>query len=133
MNKISRPLFYALVVLVVLTVIGVVIASGAFNSGHGPTLMFFDEDMSDSALGWMIAVPIMVMVGVIVAAVMAGVAVVTAMALAFAAIMVVLVLLVAITPIVVFLALPFLAIYGLVKLFQRDQRQITRLSQSVPQ
>ena len=132
MNKISRPVFYTIVTLVVLALIGVVLASGAFNLGHGPTFMFFDDDLSDSALGWMIAIPVMVLVGVIVTGVMVGVAVVTAMALAFAAVMVVLVLVMTVAPIVVFLALPFLAIYGLVKLFQRDHRQLARLSQTMP-
>ena len=128
MNKISRPLFYSLIALVVVAIIGVVIASGVISTGHGPTLMFFDDDLSDSALGWMIAVPIMVIVGIAVVAVLAGVAVITALALAFAAVMVVLALIVAFTPFAVVLALPVLALYGLVKLFQRDQRKMTQLS-----
>lgn len=126
MNKISRPLFFAIIVLVVLAIIGAVIASGTF--GHGPTLVMFDEDLSDSALGWMIAVPVMVLVGVLVTAVLAGVAVITAIALAFAAVMVVLALLIAFTPFAIFLALPVLAVYGLVKLFQRDQRKMTPMA-----
>ena len=125
MNKISRPLLFTLLAVLVLAIIGAVIASGPFPSASGPTLMMFDEDLSDSALGWAIAIPVLVFVGIVVTAVLAGTALITVVALAFAAVMVVLALLVAFTPVVVFLAIPVLAVYGLVKLFQRDPRRAT--------
>lgn len=127
MNKVSRPLIFTLVAILVLAIIGSILASGPFHSDShgGPSLMFFDEDLSDSALGWMIAIPILVIVGMVVTAVLAGVALITVVALAFAAVMVVLALLLAFTPFVIFLGLPILAIYGLVKLFQRDQPKAT--------
>ena len=125
MNKAPRPLFFALIALLVLAIVGAVIASGQFSFGSGPTLMFFDEDLSDSALGWMIAIPILVVVGMAVAVVLAGVVLITTVALAFAAIMVILALILAFTPVVVFMALPILAIYGLFKLVQRDHRSAT--------
>ncbi len=128
MNKISRPLVFALIAVLVLAIIGAVLASGPFHSGTGPTLMVFDEDLSDSALGWMIAIPILVVVGMVVVAILAGVALITTVAMAFAAIMVILALLLAFAPFVIFLAIPVLAVYGLVKLFQRDQRKVTTIA-----
>lgn len=122
MNKISRPLLFTLLAVLILAIIGAVITSGPFTLGDGPTLVIFDEDLSDSALGWALAIPIMVFVGVIVGAVLAGVAVITVVILAIAALMVVLALLMAVTPVAVFLAIPVLAVYGLVKLLQRDRR-----------
>ena len=84
------------------------------------SLMFFDHDLSDSAFGWAIAIPILFLVGVIVVAVCAGAAMLTVVALVFAAVLTILALLLAITPLAVFLAIPVLAVYGLVKLTQRQ-------------
>jgi len=123
MNKVSRPLLYILLAVLILAIVSAVIASGTFTSGHGPALVMFDEDLSDSALGWAIAIPILVFVGIIVSAVLAGAALIAVTALVFAAVMVVLAMLLAFTPFAVFLAVPVLAVYGLVKLIQRDRRQ----------
>ena len=125
MKNISRPFLYILVAVLVLAAISAFMAYGPFGAGSHSIVMF-DEDISDSALGWMIAIPVMIIVGILVGAVMAGVVVVTGFALAFAAIMVILGMLLAFTPVLLFLAIPVLAIYGLVKLFQRDERQIAR-------
>ena len=119
MNKISRSLFFTLLAVLALAILGAVIASGPFHSGTGPTLMFFDEDLSESALGWMMAIPVLVFVGIVVTAVLAGAALITVVALTIAAVIVVLALLLAFTPIAVFLAIPVLAVYGLVRLLPR--------------
>ena len=50
---------------------------------------------------------------------MSGAALLTVVALVFAALLTILALLLAMTPFAVFLAIPVLAVYGLVKLFQR--------------
>ena len=123
MNKISRPLLFTFLAVAILAIVASVIASGPFPPGTGPTLMVFDQDLSDSALGWAIAIPILVFVGIMVAAVLAGAALITAVALTFAAVMVMLAVLLVFTPFAVFLAIPMLAVYGLVKLFQRDQHR----------
>ncbi len=124
MNKISRPLLFTLLAVLFLAIVVTVITSGPLTSGSGPTLMMFDEDLSDSALGWAIAIPILVFVGIVVTAVLAGAALITVMALAFAAILVVLAVLLAFTPFAIFVAIPVLAMYGLVKLIQRDRREV---------
>ena len=124
MNNISRPLLFAFLAIVILAALGSIIASAPFTIGHGPTLVMFDEDLSDSALGWALAIPILAFVGVVVTAILAGAALITVVALAFTALIVVLVMLLAFTPIIVFLGLPLLAVYGVYKLIQRDQRQL---------
>ncbi len=129
MNKVSRPLFFTLLIVLMLAIVAAVIVNGPFSlgaSGHGATLMFFDEDFSDSAFGWMIAIPILVLVGITLLAVFAGAALVAMLAVAFAAVMVVLAMLLAMTPFAIFLALPILAVYGLVKLFQCDRQRMVR-------
>ena len=119
MTKISRPLLITLAVVLVITALAMGLAVTHDRGGMDGTLMFFDHDLSDSAFGWAIAIPILLLVAIIVAAVCAGAALVTVVALVFAAIITVLALVLAMTPIAIFLAIPVLAVYGLVKLFQR--------------
>jgi hypothetical protein len=124
MNKISRPLLITFLAVLILA-IATLLASAHFETGSGPTLLMFDEDLSDSALGWAIAIPILVFVGIVVSAVLAGAALITVLALTFAAVIVLFTILLAFTPFALFLAIPLLAVYGFVKLIQRDQRQVT--------
>lgn len=122
MNKVSRPLFFTLLVVLMLAIVAAVIVNGPLSSGNGPTLMFFDEDLSDSAFGWMIAIPVLIVVALVVTAVMAGAALIASVAVAFAAFVVAIVMLLMCAPFVIFLALPMLAVYGFFKLIQRDRR-----------
>ena len=119
MNKISRPFLIALAVMLVVVALSMGLAATREYGGIDGSLMFFDHDLSDSAFGWAIAIPILLLAGVIVIAVCAGAALLTVVALVFAALLTILALLLAMTPFAVFLAIPVLAVYGLVKLFQR--------------
>ena len=119
MNKISRPLLIVLAVVLVIAALGLGLAITHEGGGMDGTLMLFNNDMSDSALGWAIAIPILLFVGAIVIVVLAGAALVTVVALVFAAVITVLALMLAMTPFAIFLAIPVLAIYGLVKLFNK--------------
>lgn len=123
MNKISRPLLVVLAVVLVITALAMGLAVTHESGGMDGSLMLFDHDLSDSALGWAIAIPVLLLVAVIVAAVFAGAALITVVALVFAAIITVLALVLAMTPIAIFLAIPVLAVYGVVKLFQRTAVQ----------
>lgn len=125
MNKISRPLLITLAVVLVITALAMGLAVTHETGGMDGSLMLFDHDLSDSAFGWVIAIPILLLVAIIVAAVCAGAALITVVALVFAAIITVLALVLAMTPIAIFLAIPVLAIYGLVKLFQRQPSPAT--------
>ena len=120
MNTTSRPLVITLAGVLVIVALAVGLATLHESGGMDGSLMLFDHDLSDSALGWAIAIPILVLVAVIVAVVCAGAALLTVVALAFAAVITVLALLLAMAPVAIFLAIPVLAVYGLVKLFQRD-------------
>jgi len=120
MNKISRPLIVTLAVVLAIAVAAGGLAytheSGAING----SLMFMEQDLSDSALSWAIAIPVLLLAAVIVAAVLAGAALVAVFALIFAAIITVLALLLAVAPVVIFAAIPVLALYGFIKLVQRN-------------
>jgi hypothetical protein len=125
MNKIAQPRLFALLALLILVIVGALVASPPLASGTGPTLMVFDEDLSGSALGWTIAIPVLVLVGIVVIAVLAGAALIATLALVCALVLLVFALLLAFTPLAVFLAIPLLAAYGFVKLIQRDPRRTT--------
>lgn len=120
MNKTSRPLLATLAVVLVIVALAMGLAVTHESGGIDGSLVFFDRDLSDSAFGWAIAIPILVIVGIIVAAVCAGAALLTVVAVMFAAILALLAVLLAMTPFAIFLAIPVLAVYGLVKLFQRN-------------
>ena len=119
MNKVSRPLLVALAVVLVITAIAMGLAATHASGGMDGTLMFFDHDLSDSALGWALVIPVILIVAVIVVAVLAGAALITVVALVFAAVITVLALVLAMAPLAILLAIPLLAVYGLVKLTQR--------------
>ena len=120
MNKMSRTLIVTLAVVLVIAVAAAGLAYTHQSGGIDGSLMFMDHDFSDSALGWAIAIPILLLVAVIVAAVLAGAALVAVFALIFAAIITVLALLLAAAPVVIFAAIPVLALYGFIKLIQRN-------------
>jgi hypothetical protein len=122
MKKISRPLVFTLVAVVALAVLSFALANHFGATDHGVHLVMFDEDLSDSPLGWLIAIPVMIFVGILLVAVFAGVAMIVTAALAFAAVMVVLAMTLAFTPLAIFFGLPLLMIYGVYKLIQRDRR-----------
>ena len=128
MNEVSHPpvsrlLLAALAVVLVLAAMAMGLAAIHQSGGMDGTLMLFDHDLSDSAFGWAIAIPILLLVAVIVAVVCAGAALLTMVALVFAAVITVFALLLAMAPVAIFLAIPVLAVYGLVKLFQRNSAQ----------
>ena len=120
MNKTSRPFLAILAVALVIVALAMGLAAMHQAGAIDGSLVLFDDDLSDSALGWAIAIPIVLLVAIIVAAVCAGAALLTVVAVAFAAVLAILALLLAMTPLALFLAVPVLAIYGLVKLFQRN-------------
>lgn len=124
MKDLSRPIVYTLLTILVLGVIALVLASGHYAHDMGPSILVFDQDLSDSPLGWLIAIPVLILVGVLLAAVFAGLALIALTAIAFAVVVALLAVALAFAPVVVLLAIPFLAIYGLVKLFQRDSARI---------
>lgn len=120
---VSRSLLAALAVVLMVAAIAMGLAAMHQSGWMDGNLMLFDHDLSDSAFGWMIAIPILLLVAVIVAVVCAGAALLTVVALVFAAVITVFALLLAMTPVAIFLAIPVLAVYGLVKLFQRSAVQ----------
>ena len=122
---VSRPLLITLAVVLVITALAMGLAVTHESVGMDGSLMFFDHDLSDSAFGWVIAIPILLLVAIIVVAVCAGAALITVVALVFAAIITVFALVLAMTPVAIFLAIPVLAIYGLVKLFQHQPSPAT--------
>ena len=125
MDKTSRPLLIVLAVVLVVTGLSVGLAVSHEYAAMGGSLMLFDHDLSDSAFGWLIAIPVMLLVAIVVIAVCAGAALLTVVALVFAAVIGVAALVLAMTPFAVFLVIPVLAVYGLVKLFQRKSAQAT--------
>ena len=128
MNQPSRTRFIILTVMLLLAIVAAVYFSTPFHGFNGATIMIDDHDFSDSAFGWMIAIPVMIFVGLVVTAVLAGAVLIASVAVAFAAFVVAIIMLLAFAPIVIFLAIPMLALYGFFKLIQRDRRAMASAS-----
>ena len=122
MNQPSRSRFFILTGLLLLAIVAAVVLSGPFHGFEGATIMVDEHDLSDSAFGWMIAIPVLLIVGMVVTAILAGAALIASVAVTFAAFVVAIVMLLIFAPFVIFLALPMLAVYGFFKLVQRDRR-----------
>lgn len=126
MKTVSRPLFLTLILVLVLVIAAAVYLSGPFHGFEGASIMIDDHDVSDTPLGWMIAIPVLIVVALGVTAVMAGAALIASIAVAFAALVVATVMLLMCAPFVIFLALPMLAVYGFFKLIQRDRQAMAQ-------
>ncbi len=124
--KLSRPLIFALVMLALILALAVVLATGHQSGVFDGNLVLFDEDLSDSVLGWAIAIPILILAFTLVAVVLTGAGVIVAGALALAMVAVLLcvifAVLMAVLPFAAFLAVPILVVVGLVKLFSNRNR-----------
>jgi hypothetical protein len=122
MTKTTRTLLIALLGLIILIALGFALSHWHAIGEFPGTITIDDHDLSDSPYGWMIAIPILFLVGVMVTVICAGAAVFVVIALVFAALMVFLALLLAATPLLLLLGIPALAIYGFVKLIERDRK-----------
>jgi hypothetical protein len=122
-KQISRKVVFAALALVTIVVVAIALSAWFASTVEPGTLIFFDDDLSDSALGWVIAIPILVVTAVIVAFVLAGTGVMVVGALAMAVVAtivaVVFALLMVFLPFALFMAVPILAIIGLVKLVSK--------------
>lgn len=117
------PLLARHALMLVLLLLCVAAALALWHSQTGMTghLIMFDEDLSDSFIGWVIAIPI-----VVVALVVAVLALLFALVLTVFLVVVALALalfgiLVGLAPVVAFFAIPVLAVVGLVKLVERKR------------
>ena len=125
-TKIIRPVFIILLAIAVIGLLAVLLANGHSTVMPDGQLMMFGEDFSDSAVGWAIAIPILILAAVVLAIVLAGTGVLVAGVLVMALVMTLLaaVFAVAVTvlPLLAFIAVPILAIVGLVKLLSRPAK-----------
>lgn len=119
----SRKVVFAVVILLAITIGATALSSWFAGAMEPGTLIMFDDDYSDSVLGWVIAIPILVVTAVIVAFVLAGTGVVVVGALAVAVIATILAvlfaLLLAFLPMAIVLVMPILAVIGFVKLVSK--------------
>jgi hypothetical protein len=119
----SRILVFTVIALLTIVVVAIALSAWFAGTVEPGTLIFFDDDLSDSALGWVIAIPILILTAILVAFILAGtgVMVVGALALAVVATLVAVVfaLLMVFLPFALFMAVPILAIIGLVKLVSK--------------
>ncbi len=119
----SRKVVFAFVILLAIAIGAIALSSWFAGVVEPGTLIMFDDDYSDSVLGWVIAIPILVVTAVIVAFVLAGTGVMVVGALAVAVIAtifaVLFALLLAFLPMAIVLAVPILAVIGFVKLVSK--------------
>jgi len=127
MTTSTKILWFALIATITLACVSLLLAS--LHSSNAlealeHSLMLFDEDLSDSVLGWMIAIPVLMVAFVVVAVALAGtgviLAVVFAMVLVMGLVAAVFAVLMALIPVAAFLAVPALIIWGVVKFCRRN-------------
>jgi hypothetical protein len=122
-QKRNRTIVFTLCLLALVIALALTLSNRSDFFGDGMHVVLFDEDYSDSFIGWLIAIPVLIVTGVFTAVVLAGTGVVVAVALAVAAVATLLALflalVVSILPLAVFVAIPILAVVGLVKLLQK--------------
>lgn len=119
----SRKVVFAVVLLLAVTIGAITLSSWFAGAIEPGTLIMFDDDYSDSVLGWAIAIPILIVTAIVVAFVLAGTGVMVVGALAVAAVATILAvlfaLLLAFLPMAILLAVPILAVVGFVKLVSK--------------
>ena len=126
----SRPVVFILATLAIIVLLAVVLAISHQSGLHSGSLMLFDEDLSDSVIGWALVIPILMLTMVLLVVVLtgAGVIVLGVLALALVAVLlsVVFAVLLTLLPLAAFLAVPILVVVGLVKFADnRKQGQMT--------
>jgi hypothetical protein len=122
-TKVLSAMLIGLIILVGISLLMVSLhAAGNWSGG----LMLGNNDVSDSLIGWMIAIPVIVITMALVTLIMIGVgiilAAVVAMILVIALVAVVFGLVMAVLPIAAFVAVPVLIVWGIVKLLTNNAR-----------
>jgi hypothetical protein len=128
LTRLQKFLLWMLFGVVVLVGLSALLAYAHSANDWGSHVMIFNEDMSDSVLGWMIAIPAVMLTAVIVVVVLAGtgllLAGVLAMTIMIAVLAVVLGLAFAVLPLAAFFAVPILFVWMVVRFAKRkDERQ----------
>lgn len=119
----SRKVVFAVIALLAITIAAIALSTWFAGISAPGTLVMFDGDYSDSVLGWAIAIPILLVTAIVVVFVLAGTGVMVVGALAVAVVVTILAvllsLLLAFLPMAIVLAVPILAVVGLVKLVSK--------------
>jgi hypothetical protein len=127
----TKILGFMLVCLIVLVAFSILMVSLHETGNWSGGLVFGDSDVSDSLIGWMIAIPVLIITAVIVTVVMLGVgillAAVVAMALVLALVAVVFGVAMVVLPMAAFIAIPVLIVWGIVKLVSNNNTARKRL------
>ncbi len=123
-TRFTRVFMFLLLAALLLLAVSIGLSSYFGEHAHHGSLMMFDDDMSDSAVAWFVAIPIVLVVLAITALIIIGALMLTLLAVLVAVVfgLFAAVVGVALTllPLVIILAFPVLAIYGFVKLMQRN-------------
>jgi hypothetical protein len=125
-SSLSRKVIFGVFVLLAVAVAAVALSTWLAGSVDPGTLVWFDDDISDSALGWAIAIPVLVLTAITAAVVLAGTGAMVVVALAISTVVAIVAVLFALLlvflPFAIFIAIPILAVVGLVKLMSKPAR-----------
>lgn len=110
----KRPL----VILFLLFIIVIIVTAAMFDIHHSGSADIFinGHDLSNTFLGWLIAIPILIGVGVLLIVVLAGLGAFLLTLIVIALSVILFALLLAFTPLLLILSIPALFFYGLYKL-----------------
>ncbi len=124
MTATAKILLFLLLATIALVATATLLANVHSHGAFDHSVIFFDDDLSDSVVGWMIAIPVFLIAMIVTLVVLTGVGIVLAsllgIALLIALVATVFAVLMALMPIAVFLAVPVAIIWAIVKVARRS-------------
>jgi len=119
--NLSKPLRWLLAGLLFMLLLTALAGFAVHSFGPHGSILIDDMDLSDSMLGWMIAIPILTCVAIMLVVIFAGVGVIVAGVLTLVLGGLAVAALIFMLPVLLFLAIPLMVLIGLVRLFTRPR------------
>ncbi len=120
----TKPVRWLLAGLLLMLLLAALAGFAVHSFGPHGSILIDDMDLSDSMLGWMIAIPILICVAIMMVVIFAGVGVLVAGALVLALGGVAIAALIFMLPVLLFLAIPLMVLIGLVRLLTRPRAPV---------
>ena len=119
--SLTKPVRWLLAGLLLMLLLTILAGFAVHEFGPHGSILIDDVDLSDSMLGWMIAIPILICVAIMMVVIFAGVGVLVAGVLVLVLGGLALAALIFMLPVLLFLAIPLMVLIGLVRLFTRPR------------
>jgi hypothetical protein len=132
LTRLQKFLLWTLFGVLVVVGLSALLAHAHSVNDWGTHVMLFDQDMSDSILGWLIAIPAVMLATVIVIVALAGTGIILAGVFAMVLVIAILALVVAIAftvlPLAAFFAVPILFVWMIVRFAKRKDARTAQMA-----